>query len=329
MTDAYEAAYADSLNDPEGFWGKAAEQIDWIQRWDTVLDDTNAPFYRWFTGGVLNTCHNAVDRHVDAGRGDQPAIIHDSPVTGGTVRTITYAELRDQVAKVAGALRNLGVEKGDRVIIYMPMVAEAVIAMLASARLGAVHSVVFGGFASNELAVRIDDCQPKVIVSATCGIEGARVIDYQPLLNGAIDLAKHKPGACLILAREQVAAAPVAGRDHDWAETVAAAEPADCVPVGALDPLYILYTSGTTGQPKGVVRDNGGHCVAMNWTMEAIYDVQPGDVYWAASDVGWIVGHSYICYAPLIRGCTTVMYEGKPVGTPTPGRSGASFSSTR
>jgi propionyl-CoA synthetase len=319
MTDAYEAAYADSLNDPEGFWGKAAEQIDWIQRWDTVLVDTNAPFYRWFTGGVLNTCHNAVDRHVDAGRGDQPAIIHDSPVTGGTVRTITYAELRDQVAKVAGALRNLGVEKGDRVIIYMPMVAEAVIAMLASARLGAVHSVVFGGFASNELAVRIDDCQPKVIVSATCGIEGARVIDYQPLLNGAIDLAKHKPGACLILAREQVAAAPVAGRDHDWAETVAAAEPADCVPVGALDPLYILYTSGTTGQPKGVVRDNGGHCVAMNWTMEAIYDVQPGDVYWAASDVGWIVGHSYICYAPLIRGCTTVMYEGKPVGTPDAG----------
>jgi len=319
MTDAYEAAFAESLNNPEGFWAEAAKGIDWIKPCDTVLDDRNPPFYRWFRGGILNTCYNAVDRHVKAGRGDQAAIIHDSPVTGGVVRTLTYSDLQDQTARVAGALRAMGVEKGDRVIIYMPMVAEAVIAMLACARLGAVHSVVFGGFAANELAVRINDCTPKAIVSATCGIEGSRVIDYQPLLNGAIELSSHKPNGCLIVERPQVPLIAVEGRDHEWRAAVDAAEPAECVPVAATDPLYILYTSGTTGQPKGVVRDNGGHCVAMHWSMKAIYDCDPGDVFWAASDVGWIVGHSYICYAPLIGGCTTVMYEGKPVGTPDAG----------
>ncbi len=319
MTDRYQEAYARSINDPEGFWGEVAEDIHWFEKWDTVLDDSNPPFYRWFKGGVVNTCYNAIDRHVDDGNGDRLAIIYDSPVTGGTVRKITYAELKDQVAKFAGALAGLGVTKGDRVIVYMPMVPEALVAMLACARLGAVHSVVFGGFASNELAVRIDDAKPKVIVSASCGIEGAKVIPYKPLLDGAIDLAQAKPEKTVILQRPEEKADLIAGRDHDWTELAAAAAPHDCVPVAATDPLYILYTSGTTGIPKGVVRDNGGHMVALKYTMRAVYDVEPGDVYWAASDVGWVVGHSYIVYGPLLHGCTTIFFEGKPVGTPDAG----------
>jgi propionyl-CoA synthetase len=318
MTNAYEGAYQRSLNDPEGFWADAAQEIDWYKPWDKVLDDSQAPFYRWFAGAECNTCHNALDRHVAGGRADQPALIYDSPVTG-TVKTYTYAELLDQVARFAGVLAGLGVSKGDRVIVYMPMVPEAAIAMLACARLGAIHSVVFGGFAANELAVRIDDAKPKAIVSATCGIEVNRVIEYMPLLNAAIDIAKHKPDHCVILARPEAEAALTPGRDVDWASAVADAQPADCVPVLATDPLYILYTSGTTGQPKGVVRDNGGHMVALKWSMKNIYDVDPGDVYWAASDVGWVVGHSYIVYAPLLHGCTTILYEGKPVGTPDAG----------
>jgi len=319
MTNAFDDAYARSIEDPEGFWGEVAEAVHWEKKWDKVLDASNPPFYRWFTGAEVNTCYNALDLHVDSGRADQPALIYDSPVTGGTVRTYTYRELRDETAKVAGALRALGVEKGDRVIIYMPMIPEAAMAMLACARLGAVHSVVFGGFASNELAVRIDDAKPKAMISASCGIEVGRVIPYMPLLSGAIDLAEHKPSHCLILQRPEQAAELTEGRDVDWAEAVAAAEPADCVPVQATDPLYILYTSGTTGQPKGVIRDNGGHLVALKWSMKNIYDVDPGDVYWAASDVGWVVGHSYIVYAPLFHGCTTILYEGKPVGTPDAG----------
>jgi len=318
MTNVYDEAYARSLNDPEGFWADAAREIDWYKPWDKVLDDSQAPFYRWFAGAECNTCHNALDRHVAGGRADQPALIYDSPVTG-TVKTYTYAELLDQVARFAGVLAGLGVSKGDRVIVYMPMVPEAAIAMLACARLGAIHSVVFGGFAANELAVRIDDAKPKAIVSATCGIEVNRVIEYMPLLNAAIDIAQHKPDHCVILARPEAEAALTPGRDVDWASAVADAAPADCVPVLATDPLYILYTSGTTGQPKGVVRDNGGHMVALKWSMKNIYDVDPGDVYWAASDVGWVVGHSYIVYAPLLHGCTTILYEGKPVGTPDAG----------
>jgi propionyl-CoA synthetase len=319
MANAYEEAYARSLKDPEGFWGEAAERVRWIKRWDKVLDSRNPPFYRWFRGGVLNTCFNALDRHVEEGRAGQAALVYDSPVTGGTVRAYTYRELRDLVARFAGALAQLGVAKGDRVIVYMPMVPEAVIAMLACARLGAVHSVVFGGFAANELAVRIDDAKPKVIVSASCGIEVDRVIDYMPMLNGAIALARHKPERCVVLQRPQSKANLKAGRDLDWEEATALGYAAECVPVAATDPLYILYTSGTTGQPKGIVRDNGGHAVALKWTMKGIYDVDPGDVYWAASDVGWVVGHSYIVYAPLFHGCTTVLYEGKPVGTPDAG----------
>ncbi|MCP5366914.1 MAG: propionyl-CoA synthetase [Hyphomicrobiales bacterium] len=318
MTNRYDDAYRRSLEDPNGFWGEVAEDIHWYRKWDKVLDDSNPPFYRWFTGGEVNTCYNAVDRHVEAGRGDQPAFIYDSPVTN-SVRTITYAQLQDQVARFAGVLSANGVGKGDRVIVYMPMVPEAAIAMLACARLGAVHSVVFGGFASNELAVRINDAKPKAIVSASCGIEGARVIPYKPLLDGAIDLADHKPDHCIILQRPQAEAPLIPGRDIDWAAAAAQAAPHDCVPVAATDPLYILYTSGTTGQPKGVVRDNGGHMVALKWTMSAVYDVQPGDAYWAASDVGWVVGHSYIVYAPLLHGCTSIFYEGKPVGTPDAG----------
>lgn len=317
MTNAYQQAYERSLKDPEGFWADAAKDIHWNKTWDKVLDDSRKPFYRWFTGGEVNTCYNAVDRHVEDGRGTQAAIIYDSPVTD-TVRTITYAELKDQVSKFAGLLRGLGVDKGDRVLVYMPMVPEAVVAMLACARLGAVHSVVFGGFASNELATRINDAQPKVIVSASCGIETARVIPYKPLLDHAIDLADHKPAHTVVLQRPQVAAAMVAGRDVDWSEADKAA-PAECVTVAATDPLYILYTSGTTGQPKGVVRDNGGHMVALKWTMKNVYNIEPGQVFWAASDVGWVVGHSYICYAPLLHGATTVVYEGKPVGTPDAG----------
>jgi propionyl-CoA synthetase len=319
MTNAYDEAYQRSLNDPEGFWGEAAQEIDWYKPWDKVLDNSNPPFYRWFVGAECNTCYNAVDRHVESGRGEQAALIYDSPVTGNTVRTYTYADLLDEVSRFAGVLRGQGVGKGDRVIIYMPMVAEAAIAMLACARLGAIHSVVFGGFAANELAVRIDDSTPKAIISATCGIEVNRVIEYMPLLNDAIDLATHKPDACIILARPEAEAVLTEGRDVDWVTAMATAEPTECVPVLATDPLYILYTSGTTGQPKGVVRDNGGHMVALKWTMKAIYNIDPGEVFWAASDVGWVVGHSYIVYAPLLQGSTAILYEGKPVGTPDAG----------
>ncbi len=318
MAGKYESVYRRSIEDREGFWAEAAEAICWDRKWDRVLDDSNPPFYRWFAGGMLNTCYNALDRHVEEGRGTQPALIYDSPVTG-TTRTYTYHQLRDNVAQVAGMLRAVGVEKGDRVIIYMPMVPEAVMTMLACARLGAVHSVVFGGFAARELATRIDDAKPRVIVSASCGIEGKKVIAYKPLLDEAIELAAARPEKCIILQRPQVKAELVAGRDLDFAAALEGATPADCVSVAATDPLYILYTSGTTGVPKGVVRDHGGHAVAMKWTMKHIYNVEPGDVYWAASDIGWVVGHSYIVYAPLLHGCTTILYEGKPVGTPDPG----------
>ena len=314
----YDEVYGRSISDKAGFWGEAAEAITWDKKWDRVLDESRAPFYRWFSGGILNTCYNALDRHVESGRGEQAALIYDSPVTD-TVRSYSYAELTDRVARFAGAMAAQGVEKGDRVIVYMPMVPEAAIAMLACARLGAIHSVVFGGFAANELAVRIDNAKPKMIVSASCGIEPGRVVAYKPLLDQAIELAKFKPEHCIILQREMESAPLLPGRDLDWGEAAAAAAPHDCVPVAATDPLYILYTSGTTGQPKGVVRDNGGHAVALAWTMKNIYNVDPGEVYWAASDVGWVVGHSYIVYAPLLHGCTTVLYEGKPVGTPDPG----------
>jgi len=299
-------------------WQRAAQDIHWYQAPETVLDSSNPPFYRWFPDGVTNACYNALDIHVEQGRGEQLAVIYDSPVTD-TKRHYTYAQLLSEVARFAGVLAAQGVSKGDRVLVYMPMVPEALIAMLACARLGAIHSVVFGGFASNELAVRIDDASPKVIVSATCGVEPSRVVAYKPLLDNAIELAQHKPGSCVILHRPMQDATMVAGRDLDWADAVASAEPADCVPVNANDPLYILYTSGTTGQPKGVVRDTGGSIVALKWSMKNIYNVEPGDVYWAASDVGWVVGHSYIVYGPLFGGNTTVIYEGKPVGTPDPG----------
>ncbi len=315
---AYDEIYQESLNNPEKFWGSAAEHIHWYKKWDKVLDDSDAPYYRWFTGGELNTCYNALDVHVENGRADQAALIYDSPITD-TQRTYTYRELRDEVARFAGMLAEKGVAKGERVIIYMPMIAEAAISMLACARLGAVHSVVFGGFAANELAVRIDDAQPKVIVTASCGIEPGRIVEYKPLLDEAIDAATHKPDACIILQREQATASLVEGRDYDMTELMASAEAHDCVSVAATDPLYILYTSGTTGQPKGIVRDNGGHAVALKWSMKNIYDIDPGDVYWAASDVGWVVGHSYIVYAPLFNGNTTILYEGKPVGTPDAG----------
>jgi len=296
---SYQEIYDQSLADPVTFWATIAEDIHWYQKWDTVLDDSRPPFYRWFRGGKTNTCYNALDIHVENGRADQLALIYDSPVTD-SVKRYTYAELLDEVAHFAGALANQGVEKGDRVIIYMPMVPEAAIAMLACARIGAVHSVVFGGFASNELATRIDDATPKLIVSASCGIEVSRIIPYKPLLDQAIELAEHKPDNCIILQRPQEEAPMVVGRDLDWQTVVAQAEPAPCVPVDATDPLYILYTSGTTGMPKGVVRDNGGHMVALKWSMKNVYGVDPGDVYWAASDVGWVVGHSYIVYAPLL-----------------------------
>ena len=315
---AYSEIYSRSLSDPEGFWLEAASAIDWIKRPTTALNADRAPFYEWFTDAEVNTCWNAVDRHVEAGRGKQPAIIHDSPVTG-TKHVITYAELKDRVARLAGALRAKGVEKGDRVIIYMPMVPEALEAMLACARLGAIHSVVFGGFAANELAVRIDDCTPKAIIAASCGIEPNRVVHYKPLLDAAIELASHKPDFCVIFQREQEVAQLIEGRDVAWHSFQFGVEPVDCVPVEGNHPAYILYTSGTTGAPKGVVRPTAGHLVALAWTMRAIYDCGPGDVFWAASDVGWVVGHSYICYGPLIAGCTTVVYEGKPVGTPDAG----------
>jgi propionyl-CoA synthetase len=314
----FEAIYRRSLEQPEGFWAEAARLIDWDEPPMRVLDDTRPPFYRWFTGGKLNTCRNALDRHVEGGRGDQWALIYDSPVTETTQR-FTYRELRDSVATFAGALRDQGVEQGDRVVVYMPMVPEALIAMLACARIGAVHSVVFGGFAANELAKRIEDAQPKAIVSASCGIEPGRVVAYKPLLDAAIDLVEAKPERCIVLQRPEVEAALEPERDVDWSEAVSRAKPVDCVSVDATDPLYILYTSGTTGQPKGIVRDNGGHAVALEWSMQHVYGVSPGEVYWAASDVGWVVGHSYIVYAPLFHGCTTVLYEGKPVGTPDAG----------
>ena len=318
MSGAYDAIYERSLKDPEGFWGEAAAAIRWTKPYDRVLDDTRAPLYRWFPGGELNTCYECLDRHVEAGHGEQPALVYDSPVTG-KLETFTFAELTDRVARFAGALRKLGVEKGDRVLVYMPMVPEAVVAMLASARLGAVHSVVFGGFAANELAKRIDDAAPKVIVSASCGIEPKRVVAYKPMLDQAIELSRAKPEHCVLLQRAQVQAELIEGRDVEWGAAIEGVEPAECVPVAATDPLYILYTSGTTGQPKGVVRDNGGHAVALKWTMKAVYGVEPGEVYWAASDVGWVVGHSYIVYAPLMNRNTTVLFEGKPVGTPDAG----------
>ena len=315
---AYKDVYEGWKNDPEAFWMQAAEAIDWDRKPSRALNDENAPLYTWFDDGMVNTCWNAIDRHVEAGRGAQVAIIHDSPVTG-TIHKITYGELKNRVASLAGALRAKGVGKGDRVIIYMPMVPEALEAMLACARIGAIHSVVFGGFAANELAVRIDDCQPKAIIAASCGIEPGRTVHYKPLLDGAIDLARHKPDFCVIFQREQEVAKLEDGRDFDWHAFQYGVEPADCVPVEGSHPAYILYTSGTTGAPKGVIRPTAGHLVALNWTMKNIYDVDPGDVFWAASDVGWVVGHSYICYGPLIHGNTTIVFEGKPVGTPDPG----------
>ena len=315
---SYAETHARSLREPEGFWGDIAEQIHWERRWTRVLDASRAPFYRWFPGGRLNTCFNALDRHVEAGRGAQAALIYDSPMTG-QVRSFSFKELRDLVARFAGVLAGQGVRVGDRVVIYMPMVPEAVIAMLACARVGAIHSVVFGGFAARELATRLDDAKPKLIVAASCGLEPGRIVPYKPLLDEAIGLAAAKPERCVILQRPQAPATLTPGRDLDWEEAMAGAKPAPCVPVEATDPLYILYTSGTTGQPKGVVRDNGGHAVALNWTMKAVYGMEPGEVFWAASDVGWVVGHSYIVYAPLLHGCTTILYEGKPVGTPDAG----------
>jgi len=315
---SYTSEFVESIEKPAQFWERQSNKISWFQSPENILTKNDHGFYQWFKGGTLNTCYLALDKHVAAGRGCQAALIYDSPVTDQK-QTFTYDQLLDQTALFAGALANLGVGKGDRIIIYMPMIPEAVIAMLASARLGAIHSVVFGGFAANELAVRIDDAKPKVIVSATCGIEFTNVIPYKPLLDTAIEVAKNKPAHTVILKRPQADCTMVAGRDHDWQELINQASPHECVPLQATDPLYILYTSGTTGKPKGIVRDNGGHAVALNYSMEAIYDVHPGDVYWAASDVGWVVGHSYIVYAPLIRGCTTILFEGKPVKTPDPG----------
>jgi propionyl-CoA synthetase len=307
-----------SLEDPEAFWGEAAEAVHWYERWEQVLDRGRAPFDRWFVGGKVNSCYDAVDAHVDAGRGDALALVYDSPVTR-RVRRYTFRELRDEVARFAGALTAEGVERGDRVAIYMPMIPEAVVAMLACARIGAVHSVIFGGFAAHELATRIDDARPKVVVSASCGVEPSRVVAYKPLLDEALRLARHAPLACIVKQRPELCAAMVEGRDRDWDELVSGATPQGCVPVLATDPLYILYTSGTTGQPKGVVRDHGGHLVALKWSMRHVYGVTPGEVFWAASDVGWVVGHSYIVYGPLFNGNTTVVYEGKPVGTPDAG----------
>jgi propionyl-CoA synthetase len=314
----FDEVYRRSLEQPEEFWSEAAQAIDWEEPWTRVLDESRAPFYRWFSGGRLNTCHNALDRHVERGRADQLALVYDSPVTE-TTKSFTYRELRDHVARFAGALVAQGVSRGDRVIVYMPMVPEAVVAMLACARIGAIHSVVFGGFAAQELASRIDDAQPKVVVTASCGIEPGRIVAYKPLLDAALTMVESTPERCIVLQRPMLEAELDRTRDVEWEAALAAAEPAPCVPVEATDPLYILYTSGTTGQPKGIVRDNGGHAVALEWTMKHIYDVAPGEVYWAASDVGWVVGHSYIVYAPLFHGCTTVLYEGKPVGTPDAG----------
>lgn len=314
----YRDVYDGWKADPQGFWMQEAQKIDWFEQPTKALFDEKAPIYEWFADGVVNTCWNALDRHIEAGRGAQTAIIHDSPVTG-TIQKISYSQLRSRVARLAGALRAKGVEKGDRVIIYMPMVPEALEAMLACARLGAIHSVVFGGFASNELAVRIDDCQPKCIIAASCGVEPGRVVHYKPLLDGALEQSKHQPDFCVIFQREEEVAHLEEGRDYEWHSIQYGVEPAECMPVEGNHPAYILYTSGTTGQPKGVVRPTGGHLVALNWTMKNIYNVEPGETFWAASDVGWVVGHSYICYAPLIHGNTTIVFEGKPIGTPDAG----------
>ncbi|SLN39153.1 Acetyl-coenzyme A synthetase [Roseovarius litorisediminis] len=314
----YKEVYDSWKQDPEGFWMQAANAIDWDEKPTKALFDENAPMYEWFCDGKVNTCYNAVDRHVEAGNGARTAIIYDSPITD-TKHKISYAELQTRVASLAGALRAKGVEKGDRVVIYMPMIPEALEAMLACSRLGAIHSVVFGGFAANELAVRLDDAQPKAIIAASCGLEPGRVVHYKPLVEGAIELARHKPEFCVIFQREQEVAKLKDGFDFDWHGFQAGVEPAGCVPVEGNHPAYILYTSGTTGAPKGVVRPTGGHLVALNWTMKNIYNVDPGDVFWAASDVGWVVGHSYICYGPLIHGNTTIVFEGKPIGTPDAG----------
>ena len=314
----YSNEFKESIEKPEQFWFRQSEKINWFHSPENILTQDDRGFYRWFEGGKLNTCYLALDQHVINGRGNQPALIYDSPVTGKK-QSFTYKQLLEQTSLFAGALAELGVGKGDRVVIYMPMVPEAVISMLASARLGAIHSVVFGGFASNELAIRIDDAKPKVIVSATCGIEFSNVIQYKPLLDAAIDAAQYKPEYTIIVQRPQVKCTMKEGRDFDWYELMSKATSHNYVPVHSTDPLYILYTSGTTGKPKGIVRDNGGHAVALNYSMEVIYDVNPADVYWAASDVGWVVGHSYIVYAPLMRGCTTILFEGKPVRTPDPG----------
>ena len=315
---SYENDYQQSLQDPETFWAKAAEGISWSKPWDRVLNSENPPFYRWFEGAEMNTCYNCLDRHVEEGRGDQDALIYDSPMTGQVVK-FTYREFTDIVARFAGALASRGIRKDARVLIYMPMVPEAAVAMLACARIGAIHSVVFGGFAPKELATRIDDAKPVAIIAASCGLEPGRTIAYKPLIDDAINLSSHKPSSCIILQRPECEAELSSERDCDWQALVAASEPAPCVPVAATDPLYILYTSGTTGIPKGVVRDNGGHAVALRWSMKYVYDINPGEVFWAASDVGWVVGHSYIVYAPLLHGCTTILYEGKPVGTPDAG----------
>jgi len=313
----YRDLFDASISDPAAFWADAAKAVTWTRAPQQVLDDSNPPFYRWFPDAEMNTCANALDRHVEGGRGDQPALIYDSPVTGFK-RTCTYRELLDRTARFAGALRGLGVGVGDRVVIYMPMIPEAVIAMLACARLGAVHSVVFGGFAAHELAARIDDARPVIVISASCGIEPTRTVDYKPMLDAAVKMAEHPPRHCVIVQRDNHHCELTPDRDIDWND-LAGAEPVDPVPVAATDPLYVLYTSGTTGKPKGIVRDNGGHAVALLWSMRHIYDIAPGDVFWAASDVGWVVGHSYIVYGPLMLGATTVLYEGKPIGTPDPG----------
>src|SRR6516225_272194 len=314
----YRELFTASIKDPESFWAQAAQAVSWLRPPHQIFDDSRPPFYRWFPDATLNTCANALDRHVADGRAEQAALIYDSPVTGAK-RTYTYSELLDQTARFAGALRALGVAKGDRVVLYMPMIPEAVIAMLACARLGAVHSVVFGGFAAHELATRIDDARPTVVVSASCGIEPSGLVEYKPMLDAALQSTQHKPRSCVVVQRHQHRCALTAGRDMDWHALISDCEPADAVPVAATDPLYILYTSGTTGKPKGIVRDNGGHAVALLWSMRNIYHVGPGDVFWAASDVGWVVGHSYIVYGPLLAGATTVLYEGKPVGTPDAG----------
>ncbi|MGP9812487.1 propionyl-CoA synthetase [Rhodopseudomonas sp. NSM] len=318
----YREVHARSLADPEGFWAEAAREIDWIEPATKVFDPSLGLYGRWFAGAKVNTCYNALDRHVANGRADQVALIHDSPLTG-TISQFTYAEMLREVQALAAVMQDFGVQKGDRVILYMPMVPESMVAMLACARIGAVHSVVFGGFAAKELATRIDDAKPKLILSASCGIEPGRIVKYKPLLDEAISLSTAKPDACIILARPQQDCDLIEGRDYDWAtlraEALAADKKAECVAVDATDPLYILYTSGTTGKPKGVVRDNGGHLVALKWTMENLYGVKPGEVWWCASDIGWVVGHSYIIYGPLLHGATSIMYEGKPVGTPDAG----------